>query len=117
MVVSACWRGPVFVASRPSGVSAFQTCSFMVLLSDCSGSGWKREATTDLGLCYRTTLSLRPPVAAMFHDSVTMQVGDGTKTLFWADRWVDGTSIAELAPCFCQAVDSRVRHQCIIRDA
>jgi hypothetical protein len=34
----------------------------------------------------------------VFTASTYMVVGDGTSTLFWDDRWVDGQSIKEIAP-------------------
>nr|TKW31194.1 hypothetical protein SEVIR_2G089000v2 [Setaria viridis] len=39
-----------------------------------------------------------------------MQVGDGKLTLFWNDRWIDGRSIAEIAPCLNQAVGRKRRN-------
>ncbi|KAG2538450.1 hypothetical protein PVAP13_9NG381214 [Panicum virgatum] len=47
-------------------------------------------------------------VAAMFHASVSVQIGDGKGTLFWSDRWLQGKSVQELAPCLFNAVGSRV---------
>ena len=43
-------------------------------------------------------------VSAMFEASISVQVGDGTRALFWQDRWLQGHSIAELAPCLYNAV-------------
>jgi hypothetical protein len=51
---------------------------------------------------------VKQPVAMLFHYSTTMQVGDGKRTLFWADRWIHGQSVAELAPCLVQAVPKRI---------
>lgn len=53
----------------------------------------------------------------MFHASTSMQVGDGRRTLFWTDIWLNGYSIAELAPCLVQAVGLRVQRQRIVREA
>ncbi|RCV40257.1 hypothetical protein SETIT_9G038100v2 [Setaria italica] len=41
--------------------------------------------------------------------SMSVQVGDGKQTLFWTDRWIEGRSIAEIAPCLLQAVGPRIR--------
>jgi len=49
---------------------------------------------------------VEPLVASMFHASVSVQIGDGQSSLFWADRWLDGKSIEELTPCLYQAVRS-----------
>lgn len=56
-------------------------------------------------------------VQAMFHASVTVIVGDGGKTLFWSDRWIDGCSVAQLAPNLVQAVCKRLRKACLVREA
>ncbi|RCV05173.1 hypothetical protein SETIT_1G061600v2 [Setaria italica] len=45
----------------------------------------------------------------MFFYSTSVQVGDGKQTLFWTDRWIEGRSIAEIAPCLLQAVGPRIR--------
>jgi len=37
-------------------------------------------------------------VRAFFKVAVYSEVGDGTKTLFWTDRWLHGHCIADLAP-------------------
>jgi hypothetical protein len=47
---------------------------------------------------------LEQPLSHIFHYSTTVNVGDGTSTLFWTDRWLKGRSIAELAPCLIQTV-------------
>ena len=36
--------------------------------------------------------------SAFFKVVVYSEVGDGTKTLFWTDRWLHGQCIADLAP-------------------
>jgi len=50
-----------------------------------------------------------PLVEAMFQASVYLELGDGATALFWSDRWLQGVSLQELAPCLCRAVPSRVR--------
>jgi hypothetical protein len=42
-------------------------------------------------------------VLAMFEASVTVQIGNGAQTLFWHDRWLNGSSIRCLAPDVVQA--------------
>lgn len=41
---------------------------------------------------------------AFFAASVTFAVGDGSRTLFWKDRWLDGRSIEHVAPWVFAAV-------------
>jgi len=48
-------------------------------------------------------------VDAMFHASTYMELGDGRKALFWEDRWLQGKSIAEIAPCLYASVGSQVK--------
>lgn len=60
--------------------------------------------------------NVEPAVAAMFA-STSMQVGDGRKSLFWTDRWLNGRSIAEMAPSLVQAVGTRIQKKRPIREA
>jgi hypothetical protein len=39
-----------------------------------------------------------------------MQVGDGKNALFWSDRWINGQSVAELAPCLLQTVGKHIQN-------
>jgi len=58
-----------------------------------------------------------PMVKAMFQASVYLEIGDGATALFWSDRWLQGASLQELAPCLCKAVSSRVRAQRTVAQA
>jgi hypothetical protein len=46
-------------------------------------------------------------VQDVFYYSTTVTVGDGAKTLFLKDHWINGQSIAELAPSLINAVGPR----------
>ena len=48
-------------------------------------------------------------VDAMFHAYTYMELGDSRKALFWEDRWLQGKSIAEIAPCLYASVGSQVK--------
>jgi len=50
-------------------------------------------------------------VESMFQASIYIELGDGCKTLFWTDRWLQGQSLLDLAPCLCNAVGARVKRQ------
>jgi hypothetical protein len=46
-----------------------------------------------------------------------VQVGDGSRVLFWLDRWLNGCSILQLAPNLWNAVSPRIRKSRFVRDA
>jgi len=56
-------------------------------------------------------------VEAMFQASIYVELGDGKKALFWTDRWLQGQSLLDLAPCLCNAVGSRCKQQRTVADA
>jgi hypothetical protein len=43
----------------------------------------------------------------MFQASTSVVVGSGTESWFWRDNWIDGRSIAALAPDLLTAVNRR----------
>jgi hypothetical protein len=52
-------------------------------------------------------------VRAMFEASVTVQIGNGAQTLFWHDRWLNGSSISALHRTWSK----RVRNSRLVVDA
>ena len=48
-------------------------------------------------------------VQAMFQASIYIELGDGLSALFWTDRWLQGRSIADLAPCLWATVGTKVK--------
>jgi hypothetical protein len=39
---------------------------------------------------------------------ISVMVGDGKRTLFWTDNWIDGCSVESMAPTMIRAVSKRV---------
>lgn len=52
-------------------------------------------------------INIPPKARAMFNVAMVSVVGDGESTLFWSDRWLDGKTVAELAPSLIKAVSKR----------
>jgi hypothetical protein len=52
-----------------------------------------------------------------FNASITIQVGDSSRALFWMDRWLHGCSIRQMAPDLWNGVPTRTRNSCTMRDA
>jgi len=45
----------------------------------------------------------------MFAASIFVELGDGRKALFWTDRWLQGQSISDLAPCLSNTVGRQIK--------
>ena len=43
-------------------------------------------------------LPIQQHVKNLFSDSLISMVGNGTSTLFWTDRWLNGAAIRDFAP-------------------
>jgi len=56
-------------------------------------------------------------VEAMFQASIYVEVGNGHKALFWTDRWLQGQSVSDLAPCLSNAVGPRIKKQRTVAQA
>ncbi|WVZ93818.1 LOW QUALITY PROTEIN: hypothetical protein U9M48_039773 [Paspalum notatum var. saurae] len=79
------------------------------------------------GLWLQKTVSDRPwqglPVhvpraaQALFDAAIQINIGDGEDVLFWTDRWLQGNSVAELAPNLVLAVSKKVRKRCTVSQA
>lgn len=53
----------------------------------------------------------------VFDSLVKIQVGDGSKVLFWRDRWIHGFAVRDIAPLLHCMVDTRTRNRRTVRDA
>ena len=50
----------------------------------------------------------KKPTPTVLHVSVSVEIGNGQRALFWSDRWIQGRCIQELAPCLFNAVGPRI---------
>ena len=48
-------------------------------------------------------------VIDMFNASVSVEIGNGQKALFWLDKWLQGKGIQDLAPCLFSSIGPRIR--------
>ncbi|KAM0878677.1 hypothetical protein ACQ4PT_034721 [Festuca glaucescens] len=53
----------------------------------------------------------------VFDSLVAIRVGDGAKTLFWHDRWVNGAAVKDFAPEVYAKVITRTRNHRTVKDA
>jgi hypothetical protein len=60
--------------------------------------------------CHANTL-------APFYFATTTQVGNGTNTLFWFDRWLYGCFIGDLAPAVVDCVQHWIRNKPTVAQA
>ena len=52
-----------------------------------------------------------------FSPPFILSLGMGTKALFWSDRWLEGQSLLELAPCLCNAVGVQAKKKRTVAEA
>jgi hypothetical protein len=45
---------------------------------------------------------------ALFHNLIQIEVGDGSRVLFWRDRWINGRSGTDFAPGLCLTISARI---------
>jgi hypothetical protein len=54
---------------------------------------------------------------SVFNCLAKISVGDGSKVLFWTDRWIEGYSAQQIAPLVAASVATRVRNSRKVVDA
>ncbi|WVZ79026.1 hypothetical protein U9M48_026654 [Paspalum notatum var. saurae] len=52
-------------------------------------------------------ISVASDVRQFFDASIQVKIGNGRKTLFWLDKWLDGQSVQTMAPALVSAVSRR----------
>ena len=77
---------------------------------------WLRK--TDSG---KPWLSLDIPihanVLALFQVGMQTSIGNGTSTKFWKDKWINGSSVRDIAPLVVAAVPTRIRNMSLVAEA
>jgi hypothetical protein len=56
-------------------------------------------------------MQLNAGLQAFFSMAVALEVGDGTNTLFWKDRWLSGEQISDLAPLIAVMIPKRISNK------
>ncbi|GJN14674.1 hypothetical protein PR202_gb01529 [Eleusine coracana subsp. coracana] len=62
-------------------------------------------------------LQVEPKVQALFNASVSVHIGDGQRTMFWTDRWINGKGVANLAPTLFQLIGTRNKRTLTVAEA
>jgi hypothetical protein len=56
-------------------------------------------------------------VQDLFKMAMASEIGDGTETLFWKDRWLNGQRLEDLAPHVSRLVPKRIANRRMVADA
>ena len=75
------------------------------------------QRTEDQRPCHELSIEHEHVVDTMFQSSIYVELGNGHKALFWSDRWLEGHSLPELAPCLCNAVGAQVKKKRTVAEA
>jgi hypothetical protein len=57
-----------------------------------------------------------PDTIALFNTSVRISVGDGSRIMFWDDPWINGLTVAALAPAVVALTKPRTRRSRTVKD-
>jgi len=55
-------------------------------------------------------------VDTMFNSSITVEIGNGLRSFFWRDKWINGRSIVDIAPALLNAVTPQTRKRRTVAD-
>jgi hypothetical protein len=50
-------------------------------------------------------------VQLLFDMALVIEIGDGSNTLFWKDRWLHGKKVKDIAPNICAMVPKRIANK------
>jgi hypothetical protein len=80
----------------------------------CAGFGFRKLNPTGLA---NFPVQVPGQVQAFFNLAVVSEVGSGAHTLFWTDRWLNGQSIADLAPHLLAVIPKRTANRHTVEQA
>jgi hypothetical protein len=61
--------------------------------------------------------SVCPELQSLFDMAVSSEIGDGSSTLFWKDRWLHGQRIKDLAPLIFSMIPRRLVNRRLVTEA
>lgn len=62
-------------------------------------------------------MRVEPEVQQLFNASISVQLGGGTQALFWTEKWIDGESVADLAPVLITLVSNMIKKTRMVQQA
>jgi hypothetical protein len=77
---------------------------------------WLQKTQPDKPWAY-LPLKMSPCVCSFFSMAVCTEIGDGSNTLFWKDRWLHGQSVQDLAPKIFCMIPKRIANKRTVQDA
>ena len=75
------------------------------------------KRTDDLRPWQGLNLMADKQVTMVFNNLVKWEVGNGRRVLFWKDRWINGSSIAEVAPMIRAMIKTQIANRRTVKDA
>ena len=76
---------------------------------------WLKRAVSQIP-CQGLAMIEDRQARAVFDSLVKIEVGEGTKVLFWRDKWIHGFVAADIAPLIHAMVATRTRNMCIVSE-
>ena len=62
-------------------------------------------------------IQVHPSVKAFFEVAIVSEVGNGKNTIFWTDKWVQGQSLAQLAPNLFGSITNKAKRRTVFEAA
>jgi hypothetical protein len=75
------------------------------------------QLTDDGRVWSELDMQFEPEVLALVNASIDIQVGNGRRVKFWADKWLHGSAISDLVPTLCSLVSARTKKRQTVAEA